>query len=254
VPQFEDLHGLPLCGGAIDGSFIPMKRPPRVYGFRYWCYKCAHATLLLAVVDAEGLFWYINTDSPGSMRDAAVFSRSKLKRRLERSQWLSAEHAQEVEGVQVRPYLVADAAFALMPYMMYEVFFRGNHHAQSLEGWFNCNVIRTRRVVENAFGRLKNRFLVLTARKLNKTHYSWGGSQGCAVHCTTYASCTMILGVMIGLLSTSLVSLTVQQARWKRGRTWTPPLWRFSMPLPSTAGNMCIEFSMGMSCSIVWLL
>jgi hypothetical protein len=163
--DFENLHGLPWCAGAIDGSFIPMKCPPGVYGYKYWCYKNIYATLLLALVDSTGLFRYINTNTAASVGDAAVFARSKLLRYIDNESWLPSQEGGDVMGTHVRPYIIGDAAFPLRPYLM--KCFAGDPHTETLEGWFNYNIIRTRRVVENAFGRLKARFHVLTATKLD---------------------------------------------------------------------------------------
>ena len=72
--DFENLRGgvLPLCAGAVEGTFLKVRKPC-VYRDSYWCYKHYTGILILACVDARGVFTYVNAGSPGSGRDAAVF-------------------------------------------------------------------------------------------------------------------------------------------------------------------------------------
>ena len=88
IADFEDLIGLPQCAGAIDGCFIPMEVPTGVFSDKYWCYKNIYAIILLAVVDARGIFTSVTVGQPGSVGDGATFNRSKLKRKLESGQLL----------------------------------------------------------------------------------------------------------------------------------------------------------------------
>ena len=46
---FEQRCGLPLCAGALDGTFVRLKKP-REWGDTYWCYKGYVAILLLRCV------------------------------------------------------------------------------------------------------------------------------------------------------------------------------------------------------------
>ena len=64
--------------------------------------------------------------------------------------------------IPVRAFLVGDEAFSLAPYMQKS--FTGEPRPHTEE--HACH-IRTRRVIENACGRLKGRFRVLKAGKLN---------------------------------------------------------------------------------------
>jgi hypothetical protein len=156
---------LPQCAGAIDGSFISMLRPPGKFGYRYWSYKHNnYAILLLAVVDAASLFTYVNVGKPATVGDSATFQVSPLKAALEAFEVLPMELAIDVMGVPVRPYIVADSAFALSPYMMKP--YPGEHLPGSVKRVYNKHHCQTRRVVENAFGRLKGRWTALTMSRL----------------------------------------------------------------------------------------
>jgi hypothetical protein len=158
INDFQALCGLPQCGGAIDGCFIPIKRPSGTFGYKYWCYKGHDAILLLAVVDARGLFTYIHVGNPGSVGDAATYHLSVLDHKIQFGEWLSQAHAKLIRGVNVRPFLVADAAFPFQQTMMKA--YTGDPPRGAKEHAYNYAHVRTRRVVEQAFGRLKGRFQI----------------------------------------------------------------------------------------------
>ena len=159
MKDFERLMGLEQCGGAIDGTFVEIKKPSGEFGFRYWCYRGMVAMLVLATVDARGIFTYVHAGTAGCVGDAGVFGQTLLKTKIERGEWLPHAAGKDVSGVFVRPYLVADAAFAFSTTMMKG--FNGHPAEGTLEHAYNYAHIRTRRVVENAFGVLKARFPVL---------------------------------------------------------------------------------------------
>jgi hypothetical protein len=166
-PKGERLHTvmrgfaehLPLCAGAIDGCLIPIKQPSGPFGFTFWCYKYFYAILLLAVVDSKGIFTYVSVGHPGSAGDAATFEKSRLKEMLESEEYLPSSAGREIDGQWVRPYLVGDTAFALAPYMM--KCYNGDFAQATPQANFNYHLIRSRRHVECAFGRLKGRWRVL---------------------------------------------------------------------------------------------
>ena len=87
--KLENKYKLCGCFGPIDGTVIPMRKPRRhsVGGNSdsYWCYKGYPAILLLAMVDADGLFTYISAGAPGNVGDSGPFSHSALKRNIDDS-------------------------------------------------------------------------------------------------------------------------------------------------------------------------
>ncbi len=108
--DFEALCGLPCCGGALDGTFMPIKKPAE-YGHTYFCYKRFNAIIVLGCVDARGIFTYVNSGQPGSVGDSYTFWHSALYQ-VTSGEWL-AHSSQTIEGVQVNPFLAADAVFPL---------------------------------------------------------------------------------------------------------------------------------------------
>ncbi len=147
IVDFEALCGMPQCGGAIDGCFIPMEVPVGPYADKYWCYKNVHAIILLAICDARGKFLYINVGQPGSVGDAAAFSRSTIKTSLEEGTAFSAIHDRQFPSpyggfITIKPFNVGDSAFALAPYMMRNI--NGNPPEGSVEHAYDYVHIRTR--------------------------------------------------------------------------------------------------------------
>ena len=55
--NFEKFRGggLPVCAGAVDRTFMKARKPC-VYKESYWCYKHYTSILVLACVDARGVF------------------------------------------------------------------------------------------------------------------------------------------------------------------------------------------------------
>ena len=156
--DFEDLCGVPMCAGALDGTFMGIKKPTE-YGDTYFCYKKFIAIIVLACVDARGIFTSVNAGRPGSVGDSYTYRHSEMYKRIKQGEWLG--HPQRtIEGDTIKPFLVADAAFPLEAICMkcYDV--PQTPQARS----FNYSLIRTRRVVEQAFGRLKGRWRIMDGR------------------------------------------------------------------------------------------
>jgi hypothetical protein len=144
--------------GAIDGKHIAIKAPADS-GTVYHNYKGFFSIILLGLVDAEYKFLYIDVGANGSTSDCAVFNSSELKARLDRNTQ-GLPPAQPLPGDD-RPmpyFLVGDDAFALESWMMKPY---ATHHLEEDERIFNYRLSRARRIVENAFGILANRFRVL---------------------------------------------------------------------------------------------
>ena len=165
--DFESLSGLPQCGGAVDGTFMHIRKPV-LFGDSFWCYKQFSAILILACVDARGVFTYVNAGNPGCIGDAAAYNNSRLCRNVRSRRWLGG-NGKTLNGVIVQPFLVGDAAFALSTTML-KCFPDGQNgpHQHTL----NYRVIRTRRVIEQAFGRWRGRFRVTVKNDISDHQFA----------------------------------------------------------------------------------
>jgi hypothetical protein len=153
---FHLAGGLPMCAGAIDGSHIAIV-PPADQPADYFNRKHFYSIVLQAVVDADGEFTDVDIGFPGRTHDARVYALSPLAASINNGLCLRAPPS-NVEGQAVRPYLVGDAAYGLSPAMM--VPFRGNN-LPAARAEYNHAQSATRMPVEQAFGRLKNKWQVL---------------------------------------------------------------------------------------------
>jgi len=157
VEEFESKCKFAHCLGALDGKHIAILPPPNS-GSLYYNYKRHFSIVLLALVDAQFRFLYVDIGSYGRTSDGGVFKSSSLCQALETNQ-LHIPPASIITGTDtVCPYVViADDAFALKPYLMKPYAFRNLTQPQRI---FNYRLSRARRVVENAFGQLSQRFRV----------------------------------------------------------------------------------------------
>lgn len=182
---FRGLCSLPGVIGAMDGTFVQIVKPTE-WGDAYWCYKAYPAIILLALVDSVDRFMYVDIGNAGSQGDASTWKSSMLYLSMEANELFALDTPAQAAldllvGFPCRPYIVADSAFALADYVMkcYDM-----HNPSGPQYCLNYAVIRTRRVVECAFGRLKGRFNVLAGNCRIRDHQFMAdvGLACCALH------------------------------------------------------------------------
>ena len=81
--KFRNSWNVPDAVGALDGKPIAIKKPKKS-GSEYFNYKGYLSLVLLALVDAEYKFLWVNVGASRSSSDAQIFKHSKLKRRTEK--------------------------------------------------------------------------------------------------------------------------------------------------------------------------
>ena len=150
---FGDRWQFPGCISAIDGKHCNFRAPPNS-GSLYFNYKKTFSLVLLAMVDHKYQFVLVDVGAFGSASDAGIFSRSKIGRRLAAGT-LNIPEYHVYEGVKLPYVIVGDAAFPLRVNMMRP--FPGTCLPPD-EDNFNQRLSRARRISENAFARLTNRF------------------------------------------------------------------------------------------------
>lgn len=156
--DFEELWQFPQCLGALDGRHIKF-RPPRSAGSFYYNYKGDHSIVLLALVDAYYRFTYVNVGINGRISDGGVFRESNLSHALfNDSLNLPKSHELSGRNIKVPFVIVADDAFPLSTRLLKPFPQRNLSQDNKI---FNYRLSRARRIVENAFGILANRFRVL---------------------------------------------------------------------------------------------
>lgn len=144
---FQTKWNFPGCVGAIDGKHINIISPDDTSN--YFNYKGNNSIVLLALVDDDYCFSYVDIGCNGRASDGGIFKRSSLGQALEINSLDIPEHS----------VILGDSAFPLKKYLM-KPFTTTTTQREKI---FNYRLSRARRIVENAFGILVSRFRVLEA-------------------------------------------------------------------------------------------
>lgn len=160
VNSFKEKWGFPNCGGAIDGSHIPILSP--VFKHKdYFNRKGWHSIILQAVVNDRYQFTDVYVGWPGSVHDARVLANSSIYKRGENGSLFGNTCVQV--GNELKPVvLLGDPAYPLRPWLMKGYINNGALTKEQKK--FNYYLSRSRVTVENAFGRLKGRWRCLSKR------------------------------------------------------------------------------------------
>ena len=151
--------------GAIDGKHVACRAPPNS-GSEYFNYKGFFSIILVAVVTSDYKFLWIDVSGKGSSSDAHIYNHSDFKDGLATNNiagWPAPDPLPH-DNQDVPYYLVGDDAFSLRTYMMKPYSKRDMERTERL---FNYRLSRARRVVENTFGILANRFQVLLSTMMH---------------------------------------------------------------------------------------
>lgn len=156
--EFKQKWNFPNCIGAIDGKHIRIFCPGRT-GSLYFNYKSYFSTVLLAIVDANYKFIFIDVGSYGKEGDSGIFDKSNMGK-LFNSGNMFPFPSKLPNSDKIAPYvLVGDEAFRLHTHMM-KPFSRPVASADNGKAIFNYRLSRARRVSENGFGLLSQIFRI----------------------------------------------------------------------------------------------
>ena len=146
------------CLGALDGKHVRMKNP-RNGGSLFFNYKGYFSLSLLGLVDGDYKFLWASVGHEGSCSDAQIWNNSELKDAID-DNTIGFPDAAPLPGddAPLPFFLIGDDAFALNTCMMKPYSRRSMERAQII---FNYRLSRARRIVENAFGILANRYRCL---------------------------------------------------------------------------------------------
>ena len=133
--DFSDKWNFPHCCGGIDGKHVRIQAPPNS-GSRYYNYKGFYSIIMSALVDANYKFMYVDVSAWKSWA-ATKFTSTRW--------WLWC------------PLLSGWWWCIFIEKLDDETTFKENH--DSSRAHFNYRLYRVRRIVENAFGILANRYL-----------------------------------------------------------------------------------------------
>lgn len=157
--EFDSKWNFPHCNGAMDGKHIILECPVNS-GSVFYNYKESFSVVLMALVDAEYCFQFVDCGCQGRISDGGVYENTVLYKKILRNE-LNIPPPEPLPGrTKPIPYVfIADDAFPFSPTLMKP--HKGTFTKGSKERAFNYRLSRGRRIVENAFGILASVFRVL---------------------------------------------------------------------------------------------
>jgi DDE superfamily endonuclease len=157
--KFETKWTFPNCEGAIDGKHILVKAPPNS-GSSFFNYKHTFSIVLMALVDADYKFTYVDEGSNGRISDGGVFKACSLYDMMVKhtANWPGSCKLPRTDDMCTF-HIVADDVFPLRDDVMKPYPFQSCTASQRI---FNYHLSHARRVVENSFGILASQFRVFT--------------------------------------------------------------------------------------------
>ena len=140
--------------GALDGNHIAI-RCPKNSGSLYYNYKGFYSIVLMALVDADYKFIWVEAGAHGSASDAQLFQASELREAIE-SGGIGFPAADPLpnDNRDMPYFIIGDDAFPLRTWMMKPFSRRNMDHNEH-------RLSRARRIVENVFDILANQFAIL---------------------------------------------------------------------------------------------
>ncbi|KAM7281187.1 uncharacterized protein ISCGN_006155, partial [Ixodes scapularis] len=115
---YQDLWQFPHCVGALDGKHVALV-PPHETGAQFRNYKGFFSIVLMALVDADLNFIFVDVSRNGRMNDSGIWGACKLKETLERQPSILPDAKLLPRSRDSAPYvIVGDEGFGLKPYLM----------------------------------------------------------------------------------------------------------------------------------------
>ncbi|XP_032064807.1 protein ANTAGONIST OF LIKE HETEROCHROMATIN PROTEIN 1-like [Thamnophis elegans] len=150
--------GFPHCIGAIDATHIPIIAPAH-RAMEYINSRGYYSMVLQALVDHEGKFIDVYAGRSGKVHDARIFRSSPIFRAMNQGTF-GPSTTMDIEGEQVKPVILGDLAYPLLPWLMTPY----SGQLDSRKQLFNNRLGHCRTVVGQAFERLRGRWRCLLSR------------------------------------------------------------------------------------------
>ncbi|CAK1597954.1 unnamed protein product [Parnassius mnemosyne] len=144
----------PNCIGTLDGKHIMIVPPPHTAS-EYFNYKGHFSIVILALVDSDYCFMFVDIGCPGRISDGGVYNQSVLRQKIETN---SINLPPPNSNTNLPYVFLADSAFALSTRIMKP--FPGHHALGTPQRIFNQELSRSRVFVENTFGILSSKFRI----------------------------------------------------------------------------------------------
>lgn len=156
--EFNEKWNFPNCLGAIDGKHVVIQCPVGSET-EYYNYKGTFSIVLMAVVNANYGFTFVDIGCQGRISDSGVFRNTSFFKKMDSNELLLPDEGILPNTNVSLPYVfVVDKAFALSTNIMKP--YSGVHEKGNPKRIFNYRLSRTRRVVENVFGIMTSVFRI----------------------------------------------------------------------------------------------
>lgn len=155
---FREIWNFPNCVGSIDGKHVKIKCPPNS-GSNYFCYKQFFSVVLLAIVDPLYKFLVVDIGSYGRLSDHGIFENSSFYSEFLVGKTILPAKPLPGTNVPVPHVLVGDEGFGLHTFLM-RPFPKTAANNDPHKKKFNRRLSRARRVVENGFGILVQKWRI----------------------------------------------------------------------------------------------
>ena len=111
--EFRIRWNVPHALGALDGKHVALTKPKNT-GALYHNYKGFFSIVMLALVDGQYKFRWVDASTEGSCSDGQIFNASQLKRRIEDGRMGFPDPAPIIQGgPDVSYFILADDVFVL---------------------------------------------------------------------------------------------------------------------------------------------
>lgn len=174
---FKDRWQMINCGGCIDGKHIRICQPARS-GALYYNYKNFYSVVLMAIVNHNYEFIYVDVGKQGRISDGGVIQATTFYKRLQ-NQTLNLPKPMECDE-NLNFIFIGDEAFALEEHVLKPFPQKSLNYERRI---YNYRLSRARNVVENAFGLIANRFrILLTSINVNPNDTNYIVLAICILH------------------------------------------------------------------------
>lgn len=156
--DFYNKWNFPNCVAAVDGKHVRIFCPKKS-GSLFFNYKDYFSIVLLAMVDANCKFLFVDIGAFGKEGDSSIFSSSVMGNKVYSGTLFPADEVLPNSNKKLPYVVIGDEAFRLHRHLM-KPYSKLSAKSDRRKTVFNYRLCRARRVTENAFGLLSQVFRV----------------------------------------------------------------------------------------------
>ena len=154
--RFKDCWNYPHALGAIDGKHVRIQKPKNGGSF-YYNYKHTHSIILMAIAGPDYERLYANIGSNGRVNDSGIWNNCALLQEILNGTVELPADVMLQNGENVPYVFLGDDAFALKEFLMKPFPQQSLNEERRIYNYRHC---RARKISENLFGILANRWRI----------------------------------------------------------------------------------------------